>query len=774
MKLFSHGILWMNARNLKYIRAKNSAESISLADSKLKTKRFLESRWIPFAETYAILWTHQELKDFSLKSIKTEDFVIKPNKWSRWRWILIIKRIWETFIINNEEWTEDEVKLHMTDIIHGSFSLHGSSDTVIIEELLGPWIDFAHFCKYWLADIRIIVYNYVPITAMIRMPTIKSESKANLSQWWIGLGLNIANGQIISLYQNKEIFTHIFPLEHDWLKDRIIPYWDDILLFSSQVQMYTKLGYLALDWVITKNWPKLLEINARAWLEIQNVNLVPLAFRLNKIEDLKILTPEKWVEIAKTLFHTETLSTLMGKKTLYLEQKWMVWDKEIIVTVDMSNNNSFVSQDIIDSVWNSDIHILTDSNISMLLKKFNISSIHNNTIMLWMNDIQNYLINPSSHIIKEVDKSNPKWIKEILNFDKYVYRVWKKLNLSSLLKPDNYFFLLDRFIQNPIWFNPVFEYHFPSKERIDSIRNTLWELINTANNLKQSGHIIADLYLEKLSENQSKLWLIEAYKNEDYEKIQLYNSLLFWDINDELLEVSKKKVFEIKRFNDNSDKYLWKILSLDEIVLLINKYFETHNIKKIPINIVSWNLSRMSISYWKEVKIHISNNALIREKEINSILSHEIDTHFRRYLSWLDTWLLLFQFGTWYYLSDEEWLAIYRSFNNLPEGYKKNAMYMKYYLLSIVDTLSFASTVEVLISLYPGKKLESIFSDAVRLKRWISHSGVEWIPGTTYRKDKIYLDWYNRISKWIESGWDPERLLFWKIKISDLKIFEQL
>ncbi|MDD2565787.1 MAG: DUF1704 domain-containing protein [Candidatus Gracilibacteria bacterium] len=774
MKLFSHGILGMNARNLKYIRAKNSAESISLADSKLKTKRFLESRGIPFAETYAILGTHQELKDFSLKSIKTEDFVIKPNKGSRGRGILIIKRIGETFIINNEEWTEDEVKLHMTDIIHGSFSLHGSSDTVIIEELLGPGIDFAHFCKYGLADIRIIVYNYVPITAMIRMPTIKSESKANLSQGGIGLGLNIANGQIISLYQNKEIFTHIFPLEHDGLKDRIIPYWDDILLFSSQVQMYTKLGYLALDWVITKNGPKLLEINARAGLEIQNVNLVPLAFRLNKIEDLKILTPEKGVEIAKTLFHTETLSTLMGKKTLYLEQKGMVGDKEIIVTVDMSNNNSFVSQDIIDSVGNSDIHILTDSNISMLLKKFNISSIHNNTIMLGMNDIQNYLINPSSHIIKEVDKSNPKWIKEILNFDKYVYRVGKKLNLSSLLKPDNYFFLLDRFIQNPIGFNPVFEYHFPSKERIDSIRNTLGELINTANNLKQSGHIIADLYLEKLSENQSKLGLIEAYKNEDYEKIQLYNSLLFGDINDELLEVSKKKVFEIKRFNDNSDKYLGKILSLDEIVLLINKYFETHNIKKIPINIVSGNLSRMSISYGKEVKIHISNNALIREKEINSILSHEIDTHFRRYLSGLDTGLLLFQFGTGYYLSDEEGLAIYRSFNNLPEGYKKNAMYMKYYLLSIVDTLSFASTVEVLISLYPGKKLESIFSDAVRLKRGISHSGVEGIPGTTYRKDKIYLDGYNRISKWIESGGDPERLLFGKIKISDLKIFEQL
>ena len=73
----------------------------------------------------------------------------------------------------------------------------------------------------------------------------------------------------------------------------LLPYWNDILLYSSQVQAYTKLGYLALDWVITKNGPKLLEINARAGLEIQNVNLVPLAARLAQVETLKIHSPEK-------------------------------------------------------------------------------------------------------------------------------------------------------------------------------------------------------------------------------------------------------------------------------------------------------------------------------------------------------------------------------------------------------------------------------------------------------------------------------------------------
>ena len=144
--------------------------------------------------------------------------------------------------------------------------------------------------------------------------------------------------------------------------------------------------------------------------------------------------------------------------------------------------------------------------------------------------------------------------------------------------------------------------------------------------------------------------------------------------------------------------------------------------KEIPISIESGNLSRMSVSYGREVKIHISKNAIIREKEMNAILAHEIDTHFRRYLTGSETGLKLFQYGTGYYLSDEEGLAIYNSFSSLPERYEKNAMYVKYYLLSTVDVLSFSDTINLLISLYPEKSLESIFSDAVRLKRGIIHS----------------------------------------------------
>lgn len=181
-KLFSHGILGMNARNLKYIRTKNSRESMSLADSKLKTKHFLTSRGIPFAETYVTLSSQQELQEFSLASLQTDEFVIKPNRGSQGKGILIVRKVDDAYIIDGKIWSEDDIKLHMVDILHGSFSLHGSHDTVVIEELLTPGKEFARYCRHGLADIRIIVYNYVPMTAMIRMPTATSGGKANLAQ----------------------------------------------------------------------------------------------------------------------------------------------------------------------------------------------------------------------------------------------------------------------------------------------------------------------------------------------------------------------------------------------------------------------------------------------------------------------------------------------------------------------------------------------------------------------------------------------------------------
>ena len=78
--MFNFGILGMNARNLLYIKRFNDRESISLADSKIKTKKYLSVRGIPFAKTFAVIRTKRELQAYDFDSITSAHFVVKPNE----------------------------------------------------------------------------------------------------------------------------------------------------------------------------------------------------------------------------------------------------------------------------------------------------------------------------------------------------------------------------------------------------------------------------------------------------------------------------------------------------------------------------------------------------------------------------------------------------------------------------------------------------------------------------------------------------------------------
>jgi len=84
------------------------------------------------------------------------------------------------------------------------------------------------------------------------------------------------------LYKNK-IYTIKFPDEYVHFQGKKIPFRNDILLYSSKVQYFVNLGYLALDRVITNTGPKLLEINARAGLEVQKIADIRLKSVLQKL-----------------------------------------------------------------------------------------------------------------------------------------------------------------------------------------------------------------------------------------------------------------------------------------------------------------------------------------------------------------------------------------------------------------------------------------------------------------------------------------------------------
>lgn len=809
--MFNFGILGINARNLLYIKKFNDKKSIRLANNKLQTKNFLAERWIPLAQTYGVIKNRKDLFDFDFGHLPKKNFVIKPNKWSKWQWILIVKFLWENeeikwneiikkkwilkkfkdflqwrddkhnFEYNYQIWNEVisdmQLRRYLIDILDGKYSMTLGSDKIIIEEKLLAWDWFKEFCEYGLADIRIIVFNLVPVAAMIRVPTTKSKWKANLAAWWIGFGINIWNGKINSMLYKKSIKRSKFPKKYKDLWDKKIPYRDDILFLSSKIQYFVNLGYLALDRVITNDWPKLLEINARAWLEVQNIAGIKLEKILDKIADLKIEDPEKWVQIAKSLFSKDTINT---SKILFLSQYWdlkLTIDEEnekkyeMIVEVNLNKKWNFASVSICEEINNNKPKItlkLPENDIILKdIKLYPLVDINERKIILGSKTASNYLLKPIHKTFDSVNILNEKVLiqKEkdfFKDIDIRTERLSKRLSLSPILKPRNYFNELDNFIFHKGRYNPNFVYNWPNTNKIETIKTEMENINKDLENIDIKSWF-KNLFLGKLKELEIKMNLIIAYKEQNYKNIQQYNQMLFGEIDDNLVKISKEKIFD----NDNNPDILWSKLNMSEVQNFIEKYLIEKKIYWVDINI-SWRAgSRISVSMGKDLKINVSKIWTFREKELLSILAHEIDTHLIRHINWMRSGWEIFKSWTWFYLKDEEWLAVYNSMKLLPEEYNKILIFKEYFLINEWWNYNFSKMFDIIKFMYPMKDLEKAFKAVVRIKRWIENTSIVW-EWTVFYKDKVYLEWYLKIKDWIEKWWDESKLYKGKVKTEDL------
>lgn len=815
--MLNFGILGNNARNLLYIKKFNDKKGIRLANNKLQTKDFLVERWIPFAKTYGIISSRKELYEFDFSYLPKKNFVVKPNQWSKGQWVFIVKYIeekksdeyiegkkthvfpkllttrgkqfqkifFQTFEWRNHTWhyqigdnilTDEEFRRRLLDILDGKHSMTLWSDKIIIEEKLIPGELFKEFCEFGLADIRVIVFNLVPVATMIRVPTKDSWGKANLAQWGIWLGIEVWSGKITSLLRKNKIYKIKFPKRFAHFQGKKIPYRNDILFLSSKVQYFVNIGYLALDRVITNEGPKLLEINARAWLEVQKVSNTRLQKVLDKIEDLKIIDPEKWVEIAKTLFNEEK-SDIIHSKLLYLSQygNLIIKEKEeeektdIIVEVDLNKSWNYMSQKLFDKIKETKRERYIDLyENEIVLKKIKFSILENiaeNKIILGNKIASQYLIKPIHKTYTTVDIINPKYIEplevtELHTIDQKVERLNKRLNLSARLRPLNYFGELDKFITLQGKYNPVFQYKRPKEEKFLETKNEIEKLQKQLAKLKSP---FAKLFVDKLEELENRRNLILAYSKQDFKNIALYNKKLFGEFDEELLKVAKEKVFSI---NEDNQKLLGEPLTLSEIEKTIETYLADKKIYGVDIVFSYTNLWRISVIMGKQIRISISKHGVFREKELLSILAHEIDTHLVRHLNGIKSGWNILKSGTGDYLKDEEWLAIYNASKVLPEEYEKISIYKEYFLTHQLQNSSFIKSFELCKFLYPNKSTEKLFKTALRNKRWLIHTWEnKWI---WYMKDKIYLDGFTKIKYWIDDWNTDEKLYRGKIKIDDL------
>ena len=775
------GILGTNKRYLKYIKPLNPKKEIKLADSKLKTKNFLKNLDIPHPKLLDIIRNRKELKNYDFSKFENQDFVIKPNKWSKWKGIMIcsvVKKYDEYFIKTGWKLlTQEEFKKHLSDILDGKYSLTLWNDIILIEEKIQPSEEFKIFCKYWLADIRIITMNLIPVMAMLRYPTKESNWKANIAAWGIGFWIDIWTGEIISMYKDRKIYTKYFPKEYEEFYKKQIPYWDDILLYSSQVQYFTNIWYLGLDWVISNKWPMLLEINARAWMEIQLVNWEWLEKRLRKISDIKISSPSKWVEIWKTLFSKKQTNPTIQKDIIYLEQPAQlkitqkdneVIYKDIILKVDLDNKLNYADPEIIPDFTKS--YSIKVNDILIDDVKFREKKWLWNIVTLWTKELEDFIIVPKKKDIKDFNiwfkpKINPGEENILVELDNTIDELSKKLNISRIVKPKNYMEELDNFITWNWNYNPKFEYKYPSDKKLEQIWDDIKNIKEKYFDIKSEYKSwLLELFKEKLQEMEYKLELIKAYKKQDFKNIWKYNRLLYWELKEDLLQEAASKVSLLNLSKGN----LGKKLSIYEVYQKVLKHLKEKWLDNIKVVIETELSSRILVKRWDPIIVSISKFADFYEKEIDMILAHEIDVHVVRYVNWKKTWWRILQSGTWFYLTDEEWLAIRNSLRYTPENYEKIAMYEKYILIKQAEENDFVSLANIIRWLHPNEWLLKIFRRTMRFKRWIQNTAFKWV-WTAYYKDKIYLDGYTKVKNWIDEGGNFEKMLKWKYKIEDLE-----
>jgi len=328
-------LLGLNARNLTYLRPSNPLRAIRIANNKLLSKKILRKAGLPVLKNHSIIHQAKELKDFDWASLPPS-FALKPNRGLGGEGILVVygrkKKFPYSWIkADKREVCIKDLRNHILNILEGTFSLTSLPDTAFFEERIKLLKLFKPYTYRGIPDIRIIVYNSVPIMAELRLPTKESGGKANLHLGGIGVGIDLGTGVTTTAIQRDRLIEY-FPKTRALLRGLPIPEWKEMLKLAIQAQEVSRIGFLGVDIAIDREkGPVILELNARSGLSIQNANLASLKDRLQRVKGLKIKTLIKGVKIAQDLFGGEVeeeLEEISGRKVIGINEAIDILDSQ--------------------------------------------------------------------------------------------------------------------------------------------------------------------------------------------------------------------------------------------------------------------------------------------------------------------------------------------------------------------------------------------------------------------------------------------------------------
>lgn len=360
MAVKSSHILGMNAR-YRYTKM-NPQSARKYGFSKLLTKQLLEKHGIPTARLYHIFNSANEVDTVNWESIPTP-FVIKPASGSAGKGVWIIKKK----VDNSEHWlnqentivTKNDIELHVRNILDGEFSTWGSEHKAIVEEMIPPHPTLAKYSYKGTPDIRVIVFNSVPVMAMTRIPTQESQGRANLDKGAIGLGIDMATGATTSgLYGKSERILH-FPNAKKKVNGILIPQWTKVLETAVEAANAAGFVFMGADLFIhPERGPMIVELNGFPGLSIQMANRAGLKKRLDRVEGLEVRNAQHGVKIAQALFaesFADKITTEEATPIISLRPHIEIFDDRnkshpVLGVVDTKRDRSIISEEFADEL----------------------------------------------------------------------------------------------------------------------------------------------------------------------------------------------------------------------------------------------------------------------------------------------------------------------------------------------------------------------------------------------------------------------------------------
>lgn len=766
--MFKTGILGINARNLLYIRPYNKKKAIRLADDKLKTKHFLSARGISVPRLYGVIRNREDLEKFDFDTLPSS-FVLKPNLGSGGRGIIpIVNRKDGYFIkLSGERLTKLDFWDHINDILDGRFSNTNLADTAFFEQRIISDSVIGKYAYSGLPDIRIVVHNLIPVMAMLRLPTKESDGKANLHQGAVGVGIDIATGKTTYIMKGSKIVEEIPGVGR--IDKLNIPYWDKILLIASKTQLITNLGYMAVDIAIDKqSGPVLLEINARAGLGVQLANLAPLRRRLERIEGVKVSTPEKGIRIAKDMFGNKIekeIQHISGKSVIGSEENVDIilpdGTQRVLARINTGKENTALDNDFAKEIG-LEIEGQKTVKLKYVLREYRVQTAailkklsHKGYQMaIGRRDLADFLIDPTQKRTKVALPKKKEGKKEGISskkinyyeVDREIVEIDSRLKLLYHLRPVNLEEEKSKVFRDKSY-DPQFVY---PKMIFDP-----YELKRRLSKLLLDDSPLGIMFARKREEITSKIDLIEAIDGDQFvtRSIELFGKPSSGTVR-EARAVLAGAIGDF--IGDKPEVPTEEMMKVFEEVL--RKYGLPWKVKIKEGMIANCTSGKNNVLFLRK-------GACVSKKRLRSLIVHEIETHILTAENGKLQPYRIFNRGLANYLKTQEGLAVY---NQEYISGEKSLVALSVAAIDIGLENSFSDVFNWLIS--QGIAGDRAFKIVSKIKRGLSDTS----KAGAFTKDLVYFEGAKAISEFVENGGDLKRLYIGKIALEDLDIVEKI